>query len=390
MGRRRFLGALTSVGVSGAAAGYLDSEALSRLTDDPSEEVPRLERLKHPDYEMLVAGEPPEQREPIFYTIPRDEWAHVEGTKNAAENVHQRLRREIPRKAQLRVGVRQSSRTGPRNLEVVVKYTPTAAAADLEDRLKDLTSAEMSGTVAGPHGEETVDGIPVQLEATGPVTPDGFYDYKYRPVPAGCQIRHSGGSRCTSGTPVVDNATGIYLFVTAGHCTDEGETVRQPRRRWGGNSIGTTFESEYQTDADGDFVAGFDAATIDTHVGHSWRLAENEEDGYRDNYIWGSVAWDYLSDHVGQATFGQQGRTSGRRWGSLDAIYPSIDWVECDTVSEGGDSGGPVFDTRYNSAAGRTEDYIVSIHSASPSDADRPSWGTAMASIESQFDVRVW
>ena len=70
---------LSAMGVSAGALRYMTTDALAKYTDDPKDEIPRLERLETPKEEMCERGvsgteyiESDIERKPIYYTISRD------------------------------------------------------------------------------------------------------------------------------------------------------------------------------------------------------------------------------------------------------------------------------------------------------------------------------
>ena len=92
LGRRNFLEALAGVGVSMETLRHLTKEDLKKLTDDPTDQVPRLSRLEVQEPDRITpSGKRPPEREPVFYTIPRDEWAYTEAVHDAADQVSRLL-----------------------------------------------------------------------------------------------------------------------------------------------------------------------------------------------------------------------------------------------------------------------------------------------------------
>lgn len=85
MGRRGFITALTSLGITGQAAGSLTAEKLEKLTSNPRKEVPRIKYYKHTNHDKVEKGIEPPNREPVYYTIPRDQWVRTKTAINAGK-----------------------------------------------------------------------------------------------------------------------------------------------------------------------------------------------------------------------------------------------------------------------------------------------------------------
>ena len=90
LGRRGFISAPVSLGVTGEAAASLTSDELQKLTDNPEKEVPRIKYYKHTNHSEVKNGKTP-KRKPVHYTIPRERWERIETTKNAAERVGKKI-----------------------------------------------------------------------------------------------------------------------------------------------------------------------------------------------------------------------------------------------------------------------------------------------------------
>jgi hypothetical protein len=203
MGRRRFLGALSTLGVSGAALQHLSKEALADLTADPSAEVPRLERLVHANHEAVAAGEEPPEREAEYYTIPRDEWVHVEATQDAMRRLDRKLNRLTSSDlVSVSVGTTVSGQQSERAVFVTYAERDGETPAVGFDELRDALPATVTGTAGtGPNAEtrEGIRVIPEQGTAGQDHGEDGgedshtcdTYDHLYRDpgIPAGALIR---------------------------------------------------------------------------------------------------------------------------------------------------------------------------------------------------------
>ena len=76
MGKRRFMKALSKLGLSATAVSQMSKSTLAKLTDDPKKEVPRVKHVSGPaiDHDPEDGFVDYEDAEVEYYTIPRDEW----------------------------------------------------------------------------------------------------------------------------------------------------------------------------------------------------------------------------------------------------------------------------------------------------------------------------
>lgn len=393
MGRRRFLGALSALGVSGAALHHMSKEALADLTADPSEEVPRLERLSHANHEAVAAGEEPPEREANYYTIPRDEWAYVEATQDAMR----RLDRKLDRFASsdlisVSVGTTVSGQQSER--AVFVTYaerngeTPDVAFQELTDALP----ATVTGTAGEGPNAETREGIRV-IPRRGTAGRDhgeddvetastcDTYDHLYRSsgIPAGAMVEGC----CTAGTPAYDNDESAYCHTTAGHCFEKYDSVYQPSSSY--DAVGYVDEKN-ETDL-------FDAGKIDLYSSYDVAYdfaSDYGDDEYRDLPIYGIIAWDRIKDGVDDLYISKQGASTAISGGYVREVFesgsnPNGKYFETGGDRDGGDSGGPHY-KRYNDFGG--EAYIAGIHQGWESSSSYAG-ATAMEGVEAEFNINV-
>ncbi len=417
MGRRNFVKTLSAMGVSGAALKYMTKDALAKYTDDPKDEIPRLERLETPKEEMCERGvsgteyiEANIERKPVYYTIPRDKWVTIETAYDAASRLSERLKR---RKAfgggSITVGVTTTTSGHKRRKSVrvthstvkrkgyeqddeggEVRITYEEDAPEIEyDELVDMLPGSIDGSVGSGEYEETVEDIPVIHRKIVEEEQSSFTD-EYRPVVGGCQFRPNRylPPIGTLGTPAIDYERGEPVMVTAAHVVDDdlGDLMYQPGGI--GAGIGYQDRTAYNPPDTGDDifydVATIDLTEVDTPVSAEWHLADYGGGKYGD--IDGTICEDALKDKYEGNTnedLWHQGRTTGRKSGYVDEIVPSdhsggLGVVEADGFdTDDGDSGGPYWVTSEDDI------YIAGIHARS-----RPR-GNMMWDVEQFWDIEV-
>lgn len=402
-GRRNFMKTLSAMGVSTAALPYLSKNTLADLTDDPSDEVIRLSRLQRkestpdrvpgdiPAHESAAIPDDAEDRpdrEPVLYTIPRDEWAYRAAVRQATHDVREELVSDLEDefdedglgKSQIQTCVTTINQGGTTERAVKVtrvSVTKKSLAKDDEEEsvtgdvnteeyeedvdveeetsepevsmeeIKEATPSEISVTVAEEDYRETVDGIPIVFEDQNR-TEISYYDEEFRPLVGGCQMRQNRwtGGDATLATPAY-YSEGIHgVLITSGHNVEGelGDSIYQPGG-WG-TSFGTAMEENYIYEQGEN-----DAATIavEDDSGAAYRLAD--EDGERYGTVEGVIGYDELEDELGESyELHYQGRTTGRDSGVLEDVSDEQDlgYVEVDGISpSGGDSGGPIYKDIY-------------------------------------------
>lgn len=391
MGRRRFLNSLGKIGISAGALSHMTTEALAEVSDDPKDRVPRLEKLRHTNHEAVENGTEPPQREPVYYTIPYDEWVVIETAHDAASRVKQQIASKINSKTNntsrnpltnLHFGV--TTRTNGHTAEktVVITYSRLISPNGTEiskpavslEWLTDAAPDTATGKVGEDEHEVLRENIPVQVRERDRIQ-QAYYDGKYRPVPGGCQLQdRSDGGYGTLGTPAWDYDVGDVVLTTAGHCV-EAES---------GHSLDQPYVNHYIGQSDkAKVVNGFDAATIPLGgVDYKYNLADGAADSYNE-YIYGTLAWDTIKDHEGDVNYHlyKQGRSTGRQRGHIDTV--GDDWTYWITAEgEGGDSGGPNFRDEGSNA------YISGIHAWG--DINGPNSGaTHISKVENWFNLNV-
>ena len=182
MGRRGFIASLASLGVSGQAAATLTSEELKELTENPKRDVPQIKYYKHINHEKVVNGEEPPEREPVYYTIPRDRWVRINTTVNAVKQIGNKYFASggstgtVFPSENIQIGI--TNRVSDRSLGVVVqkveyvdrngnKLTGQDGTGPIQpdfQKLKETIPTTTSGTVSYDGKTETRRSIPVKVQ----------------------------------------------------------------------------------------------------------------------------------------------------------------------------------------------------------------------------------
>lgn len=397
MGRRRFLNTLAGLGISGSALSHMSQEALAEVTNDPNDEVPRLSALRHKNHEEFVNSvkngkQTVPEREPVYYTIPRDVWRVNEGCMNAAKRIQNRLR-QLPETKGVSAFATKTTSGQQQKHAVSVKYT-TATTATSEVRtpdvglesLKEELPAETFGVVGQGKNAEKVQGFPIIFEEFEKQEDQAdYYDDNYDPVGAGCCVDVEDNDKTTYytyGTPA-KNSQGTTRGVTAGHCVEyaSADKWHQPYQLSGpGNWIGDRIDSKYRNSWDSD---NFDAGVMQT-VDANWKLVD-DYGGYKSTPIVGVIGRDELVDNQNSSyKISKQGATLGTDSGYLQDV--STNGFVTDAPRAGGDSGGPHFKKKTYPSYGIEEYYIVGIHHGG---TDNVAVGTIMEQIESEYGLTV-
>lgn len=393
-GRRNFVKALSGLGISAGAIKYLSQDALAEITEDPTDEVPRLSRLEVSNNDKITPeGQTPPDREATYYTIPRDEWAYTEGAHAAAKEVYKKSK-EIVGKSPVIVSVKMITEGGHKKKAVEVSRVEIVSHKQIDgeskrtyikpeyslDKLAGELPDEASGRVGRGEYTEVVEGYPIVFNDI--VLEEEYYSNEYRPLMGGCQMRQDyTAGRGTLATPVY-HSSGTYEMVTAAHCVDnnlESGTIYQPGSF--GSGFGEVSQFEYY-DVNS-FTENVDCATIDTSLTNNNPdpyLAE--DDGSRGRQLIGTVGYDELKDNLGNTSYvvTKQGVATGRQQGHITRLGDSslLGYIQLDAESAGGDSGGP-----YYREFGSNSALMVGMHCWSN------SRGHVFPLIEDEFNIEV-
>lgn len=392
MGRRRFLETLAKIGVSGEALRYISKDKLEALTHDPREEIPRLGVLEHTNHEEIINESSPPEREPKFYTIPRDKWIEVETAFSAARELKKSVRDTIQSDEdsdqEPLSGLNFGVVTENSQKHVIVTYstvtdrdgTTIASPSVSFDRIKNSLPSTVQGEVTSADKTYTRE-LPVKTSKQTIVQEE--YNGKYRPVPAGVLIEDvDGGSYGSTGPSAYDSDLDDWVHTTAGHVVDgsSGHDIHQPSFSvYAGNYIGDSDKALA--------VSDFDAATIDLSDNRADKIGGAEAGTY-DWQIYGTLGWDTLKDNeYSSYQLRKQGYKTGRSSGELGPVNEDKTfWTSAD--HDNGDSGGPHFKVKYSQGANRYVAYIAGIH-AWGSGSTYGAGATYIGKVEDYFNLSV-
>lgn len=348
MGRRRFVKTLSSLGVSAAALQHLTGESLAKLTDDPKKDVPRLGAYRHTNPEDVKNGHPPE-REPVYYTIPRDEWEVTESAHDAAR----RIRNRVASHDRVVAGVKtRNVRSGRPELEVEVKHLTLRVPSKKEegnseaveyhrpdisiDELRSQLPSKETGRVES--GKDQIErDVPIKVSKEEVTPTQNYFTSKYRPVPAGCKIQRNDFSIGTTGTDAYDDDYGERVMVSAGHMVkSNGSTISQPDA-YTASKIGSG-DKVYDTNTR-------DCGTIKLNSNTSTENDLASDGGGMEGKIISGIYLDAsLSDMqaAGEDLY-HQGRSTGRGKGPITYLTDELVEIDKGTDIKQGDSGGPIY-----------------------------------------------
>lgn len=337
MSRRRFLRVASAMGVSATCLAYGTQEGLVAAADE--NEVPYVALLKD-------KGQPHEdsfEREPIYKSIPRDEYNVRYTADDAAQKAGQLILDEGWDAERLSPAWGAAEQT-PHGFGVTVKYrtvhrasgetvTPKPSFDEVRSRLPNAISGEVEDGNGGTHQRE----VPVEVvRKTGRQVSDCQEVTYYGPD----QDSFPGGGPCKEGTEegtfcaeFYSSDAGSYGLITAGHVAQEGNTVQ-----WLGEDVGVTQDSQDTIDIDWAFVD-------DSLANNIYNDLVNGDNTARAEYVKGIVTDSELKNDVGTSTtYYTQGRTTCRTSGTLiDTGGLGTSYVTATPDVDSGDSGGPLF-----------------------------------------------
>ncbi|WP_255194586.1 trypsin-like serine protease [Natronobeatus ordinarius] len=385
MGKRRFIKALTGLGVSSVAVSSLSKSALAELTDDPEKEVPRRKFVRTDVRESA-------EIEDEYYTIPRDEWENTQSRYKAGQELKRSLASKDIDPTGIDVVVKTKSGNKVVSVQINRERRDRMSVNESEPSIKDSVPEALSTTLEYGGKSTTLD-VPIiveeeagfqetdemegeELEEDEATIESQYYDYQYRPIPGGCKIITEGEDGeyfgCTGGYRVYDLDLGEYAYVTAAHCFDaeEGKNMGQNT-----TIVGSTNKVAYSSsDLWG---SRMDSAVVEITGSPDLtdKMADRYSgDNYRDNPISGYVTTDWLQDNEdGGATLMKQGITTGFSSGELNNVSVSNDYFTTTAPRDDGDSGGPHF--YIDGQTGSGDIYMAGIHRGAT------SWGNARGII---------
>jgi hypothetical protein len=341
-------------------------------------------------------------RKAILKPIPYQKWKIVEAVRDARE----KLRAKVPSAwtegceyITIRVATKLeepvSSRTDPgsryiapiypvykkRTRDGVTEVTPNISFGSFRDWFpKTVTGIAGEGT----HLETSIEGIPVRPEKEE-IELQAYYDYTYRPVPAGCIFGTGADNSATLGVRADDYNNNQYVILTAAHTFKDfigwSREVHQPV--WIHSSdqykIGET-DSNRRVHKD-----NFDAVVVQNLSADTTRkFASNDgPNSFRDTHpVRGILTNSEIDDQAGNQNFEltKQGASTGRTSGFISSWDGSV--FAYRATSQSGDSGGPVF---HEYGTDYTYSLIAGIHKGKAMYAQ----ATAIENIEDRFNVNV-
>lgn len=361
MGRRRFMKALSSIGVSTGAIATLSQEGLAELTDDPTSEVPILVGHEHnyPD-----GYDSPPEINPVHETVAYDRWAKIEAAYNAAAELETELTKSIKSNSKnkseikyvsdgqndlplgsqnpINVGVRHESTSKNRtDISLVVNYKKRVHSNGQKERVwepnipfekvEKMAPSKSEGTFADDEFEQTFSDIPVSVEEKIEKEESDFKWEKYRPIVGGCHIGEASGtgsgSTCFS---MYHLSQGERVMTTSGHVLDGWYDVEQPNHD---EVVSGNTQSYYHLD---DFDAGWFTVCVDQYPS----IAE-PNGGYINEALQGTRGIDWLKCQGTVTEFIKQGKETGRTTGTVYEIENETEHkFDSTCYSDGGDSGG--------------------------------------------------
>lgn len=346
MGRRRFTKIATAMGVSWASLVYGTQEGLVKAMR--KNEVP---------YVRYLRGEPEPTgngREPIYDSIPRDEW----GDRWTAVDLRGKVANRIYEKwgdPQIIPGF-STLENSPIGFGVKVYYTTTINNDGSKrtpepsfDEVRSELPSVGKGTAGDGNYRETRENIPIIVERRT-VRPsshciDTLFKDPYDSVPGGLRVDMSSWGSMTA--PFYSSKHGGEGWISSGHVPDStGEDVLQ-----GGNSDATGWEKigevsyiKVTTNSDIDFSIVKD--TVSGKVPYERMADDDGDDGY-EFYIDGIVTDDTLVNDAGTSeTYYTQAYKTGRKSCTIigtGGVSTDPSWVSCTSDVDSGDSGGALY-----------------------------------------------
>lgn len=346
--------------MSVAGIKHMTAGVLANTTDNPRKQIPRLKGWRHTNHDAAENGAPLE-REPVYYSIPRGDWANIEASRDAASQI-----RDLFHDPQIRVGVMGDS-SSHTELTVSAKWIVTETHngdvhkpdIPFKEFQKRVPSTK-DGTAGSGDNAVTIKDIPVV--ANKRKHRQQYFGSRYRPVPGGCRNSRGDGKLCTLTAPAFDNSQYVWRHVTAAHCLMNGQStpadVYQPDQLANSPHIGISHNEVYQSGTDGG-----DCATINMDSDDGITLKIAGQNGTYDYDIIGSRSDSYLTDMIyyGRQMYVQGWRT-GRQSGAVKDTDAAHVYVDVDT--ENGDSGGTYFDLDNGDA------WICGIHNDETNDPE--------------------
>ena len=312
MSRRRFLQYMASIGVGSAALSELTKEAVARNTDDHDDQVVELFGYQYKD------KNPPEprqdvDREPVFFSIPHDQWVRTECANAAAQRLEKQFEKEG-----YSFGV--SSLDG-QSCVVAKHINYDGSQSKGTNKSFDQFESDVPYTIDQSitrHGEEySVENIPIKRRKEKCETQGNYFTNEYRPVPGGCEAGTGTdgepGGGWTIGHPARYSDNLQMVLVTASHCIDRtgNKEVYQPSEDED-DLIGKS--DEWTQAGDGDVASIRMVDDVNNHYDIAAYSGSAE-----DWTVVGTVSSSSLDHMAANNDYAyQQGRRTGREYDQID------------------------------------------------------------------------
>lgn len=382
---------MSALGISATTLNFLTQDALAEVSDNPKDMVPRLKALRHKNHDEVKKGAKPE-REPVFYSIPRDQWVQTEAPYDAAK----KLESQLPNDPQIQVMIRKSGPRKKSNSHIeVVHETVEMNGAEIKpesslNSLKEQTPDTISGSVGKGKNLVEVSGIPVRVKESRATLDDrNEFEGEYHPTPAGCCITNPvpdpDDENVTVGCPAYNSGTSTGGWLTSGH-QYAGETdvkTWQPVNKLTGTDV-LGYNSVLHDPNEGD-TGDFSFVATDGNFDRKYDIAASSNNTYEGWYLYGTLGMDKIKDLKEDGTpVYKQGIHTGRNQGEILSISSDDVYVVIDCDRYEGDSGGP-----YYWVDEYGESYMIGIHRGNSADSYSESKGTLLPWIEANTDIYV-
>ena len=343
------------------------------------------------------------EREPVFYTIPYDDWAYRTGVRRASHEINLQIRR-LTSSPLIATGV-TADHTGFDHERGVSVTLASMKTYNQEERIEpDISIEELEAelpsqitvTVENSANETEIEDIPVLIEEVEAKQNTNYYTDEYRPIPAGCAASiYKGGylPPCQWGvgtwaTPIYSTTGNEWQMLTHGHGKDDSndDNGYQP---WGGGCPNSSYEVGEIVEWV-DLGLDQDAARVELSSVSGFPIDPSiaEDDGSTSGFINGTIAFDSLEDHYlgdPHTRVNKQGITTGRSDGYVEWLSDNetMGNIRLSYAADFdlGDSGGPYYEHTSNDYI-----YMIGMHNW---EVNNRAQGHVMELIEDAWDVVV-
>ena len=366
MGRRRFIKAALAVGISVSSLKYGSQEALAARTDDDQVGYVRLMRTVDPGKD----NERPPEREPIYGSIPRDEWERRHTCLDAAQRIGDRIRQWDRGSIDLIAPYFTEMDDDPSGFGVIVYYrrveysdgsrrSPGPSKEEVREYLPDTQQGEAGSGEHHTKRSHRVEVVDREEQEVGEcqTDADNMDPNKWNNIPGGARVvnmtEDSFGTTCAPFHRNANNEKGVIISGHVANSTTDDIGQKDPtvgyNVQWG-----NVYDLHDGEDIDWGFVR-----EIETDYGLSSNICNDDVVDDLDYPIQGIVTNDALQNEGYSKTYHTQGRDSLRRSGSMESFNYSS--VLTEQQVDGGDSGGPLFYLEDVDSDGTQEAFITGV-----------------------------